>query len=409
MRFFYFDTDKKEDPLTLLLDTANSSFLKPPSRHLDFPVEIIEKIVGYLPRSSLSSVASINQLWYSIAMGRLYKHIYICTLPHWLRLVHTFSNTEFATRFAPCIQSIVLKPSPKLIPSQLTSSLNQRVVENDDTIQPYLRGYVRLQRVDYDLTGLEGLLNEEEENQKEVDTTQKEAEWLFHVKDAEMVTLLRYASQLEYLHVSGCENLTDRVLSTIATAKLQQEDRKPMIGLWMSILRKCTPAGIRQLIATEQELHLEKKLKYLDIGFQVSMNDESIEDITSYWSSSLTHLRLNSIYQLSDTSIISIGNHCPNLRLLHLVRCWRINNPSLKFLAQRCKKLKFASVSFLSRTDEEGIKYLIQLCPELAWIDITGCSINSLFKSVILEGWKAYRAEHHLPPVHFEDGSLNLL
>lgn len=406
MRFFYFDTDNKQDPLTLIHDT--NSHLKPPSRNLHFPVEIIQKIVDYLPRSSLPSVANINQLWYSIAMERLYKHIYIRTYPHWLRLVHTFSNTEFAARFGPCIQSIVLKPSPKLMPAQLTSALNQRVVENDDTLQPYLRGYVRLQRVNYDLTGLEELL-EDDENDEELDTTQKEAEWLFHVQSSEMVSVLRHASQLEYLHVSGCENLDDQVLGTLAAAKTQHQDRKPIKGLWMSILRECTPLGIQRLIEVEQEFQMEKKLKYLDIGFQVSMTDEGIQDITSYWGSTLIHFRLNSIYQLSDASIISIAENCLNLRLLHLIRCWQIHDDSLQFLASRCKKLKFVSVSFLTRATQEGIKHLVHRCPDLVWLDITGCAINSLIKPIIIDGWKTYRLEHHLPPIHFQDGSLNLL
>jgi hypothetical protein len=296
------------------------------------------------------------------------------------------------------------------------------VIENDDELQPSLRGYVRLDRVNYDLTGLENIekpmpLEDEEqrdnENYKEIDTTQKESEWLAGVFDEQVAIVLQDALQLEYLNLSGCENLGDHVLETIAAAKCKQQYKsvkaRPMIGLWMSLLRNMTPAGINKLIRAEKKLQLERKLTHLDLGFQVLMTDEVIKQIAEYWNTSLVSVRLNSIYELSDLTVEHLANNCPNLRLLHLVRCWRINNVSLRLLAVKCKELVYISVSFLSRTTEDGIRYLIRLCPKLIWLDITGCSINSLFKQMILEGWKQDRIQNHLPPVYIQDGSMNLL
>ncbi|KAI7899469.1 uncharacterized protein BX663DRAFT_521014 [Cokeromyces recurvatus] len=415
MRIFFFNTDKRDNPLTLLYDAEQTL----PSHPLNFPLEIIQKIVDYLPRSSLPAVASINHAWYNITMPVLYRHIYIRTLPHWNMLVKTFSQIEFSAQFGPCVNSLVLKPSPRLISSQLTSLLNYNVIENDNDLQPSLKGYVRIERVDYDRTGLEGIdtaMTEDNmslddvthENYNEMDTTQKESEWLASVTNQQMMTVLRYCSQLEYLHISGCENLDDQVLLTLAAAKKEKKS-KPIIGLWMSLLRSATHAGITGLIHAEKQNSLPQKLKYLDLGFQVLLTDDAIKEIVTYWGKSLTHVRLNSIYQITDTSIIYIAKHCPNLRLIHLVRCWQVNNTALRILASHCKRLVYISVSFLSRANEEGVRHLIQSCPELIWLDITGCGINSLFKSVILEGWANYRREHHLPPIHIQDSSINLL
>ncbi|CEP15246.1 hypothetical protein [Parasitella parasitica] len=417
MRIFYYSTDKQQDPLTLLQD----SNWTPPSNSLNFPPEIIRKIVDYLPRTSLPLIASVNQIWYATVMPVLYRHLYVCTLPHWLLLVRTFSNPVFSEQFGPHVNSLVLKPSPRLISSQLTSSLNYSVIENDDQLQPSLRGYIRLERVNFEMTGLEeidkpmpldmnGTNSDNHENYKEIDTTQKESEWLSRVDDIQASVILKNCSQLEYLNLSGCENLTDTVLSTLASAKnASQNVRKPMVGIWLSLLRKATTAGMNELIRVESHYKLDKKLRHLDLGFQVSTTDKQIEHITSYYGASLTHVRLNSIYQLTDDSAISIARHCPNLVLLHLVRCWPINNASLQLIASRCKKLKYISVSFLSRTNEEGIKHLVQSLPNLVWLDITGCNINSLFKSMILEDWANYRRQHHLPPIFIQDGSMNLL
>ncbi|KAI8646827.1 hypothetical protein BD408DRAFT_409277 [Parasitella parasitica] len=417
MRIFYYSTDKQHDPLTLLHDSRGTR----PSHPLNFPPEIVQEIVSYLPRTSLPLIASVDRIWYATVMPVLYRHLYVRTLPHWLLLVRTFSDPAFSAQFGPHVNSLVLKPSPRLISSQLTSSLNYNVIENDDQLQPSLRGYVRLERVDFEMTGLEDMgkpmpLDVEDtsannhENYKEIDTTQKESEWLSRVNDNQASIILKHCSQLEYLNMSGCENLSDAVLLTLTSAKdTSQNARKPVAGLWMSLLRKATGAGMNELIRVESRYKLDKKLRHLDLGFQVSMTDEQIEHITAYYGASLTHLRLNSIYQLTDDSAVSIARHCPNLVLLHLVRCWPINNASLQLIASLCKKLKYISVSFLSRTNEEGIKHLVQSLPRLVWLDITGCNINSLFKPIILEGWANYRRQHHLPPIFIQDGSMNLL
>lgn len=419
MRIFWFNTDKDQDPLTLLHDTDPPA----PSHPLHLPPEIVQKIINFLPRSSLPSVSRINRLWYVTAMPVLYRHLYIRTLPHWLLLVQSFNDPTFSAHWGPCIRSLVLKPSPRLISSQLTSYLNQQVIENDDELQPSLRGYVRLERVDYDLTGLEDIdspmpLEDDEqegenENYKEIDTTRKESGWLGDVFDEQIAVVLQDALQIEYLNVSGCENLGDLVLTTIAEAKSKQQlptlQAKPMIGLWMSLLRSMTPLGITKLVKVEKELHLQRKLKYLDLGFQVLMTDDAVKQVAEYWNTSIVSVRLNSIYELSDLTVEHLARNCPNLRLLHLVRCWRINNASLQLLAGRCKELVYVSVSFLSGTNEDGIRYLIRQCPKLVWLDITGCGINSLFKQMILESWKQDRIQNHLPLVYIQDGSMNLL
>ncbi|KAI8344940.1 hypothetical protein BD560DRAFT_411725 [Blakeslea trispora] len=414
MRIFYFNKDNESDPLTLLYNTSQSRELLTPSRSLDFPPEIVQRILTYLPRASLPRVASVNRLWNALVMPILYRHIYIRTLPHWLSLIHTFSQPGFSAQYGPFVNSVVLLPSPHLVSSQLTSALNHRVIENDDVLQPSLRGYVRLERVDFELTGLEMIekpMNDDDndhENFAEIDTTQKEAEWLYKVTDEQVCQLLRHCSQLEYLHLSGCERLSDEVMITLAQAKTLPHSR-PVRGLWLSLLRDLTPHGLTEMMRVEKELGLPKRLKHLDLGFQVLLTDEALESIVAYWGPSLTHIRLNSIYHLSNYAIYAISKYCPHLVLLHLVRCWRIDNAALYRLAHQCRKLRYASVSFLSQSNEEGIKHLIHCCPDLVWLDITGSGINSLFKNVILDSWATYRRQHHLPPVYIKDGTMNLL
>jgi hypothetical protein len=399
MRIFWFNNDDTEQPLTLLHQT--------PAKNLQFPLEILDHIISYLPRSSLPNVSKVSRLWYSAAMPVLYRHLYIQTLPHWLLLVRTMSDTSFAARFGVCVKSLVLKPSPRLIPAQLTSALNQSVIENDDQLQPSMRGYARLERVNYNLTGLERLsvawypdTNIENENHGEIDTSQKESEWLSFVKDEETVAVLSHCSQLEYLDLSGCEHLTDSTLFALASSK---QDGCPLVGLWLSLMREVSAEGINALLQAEKSK--TSKLKYLDISFLLRLRNQTIQDIAEQWGPSLTHLRLNSISELTDTAAHAIAK-CERLELLYLTRCWKLSNSAIGLLARGCSQLKYVSIAYLNSTNEEGIKHFIHSCPRLVWLDVSGCGINSLFKPMILASWDTFRRDHNFGLVTIKDHTM---
>ncbi|KAI7896311.1 uncharacterized protein EV154DRAFT_492988 [Mucor mucedo] len=409
MRIFWFNTDNQQDPLTLLHDTEPTT----PSRELQFPPEIIKKIVDYLPRSFLPQVAGVSQLWYATAMPILYRHLYVRTLPHWMLLVRTMTSENF--KFGHCVSSLVLKPSPKLISAQLTSYLNQKVVVNDDALQPNTRGYVRLERVNFDLTGLEGIetpMNEEEEvheNYMEMDDTKKEYEWLIYVTTDQVGSVLCQCPALEYLNLSGCESLKDDIMTKLVAGKLADIHRsKPMKGIWLNLLRELTPKGIGRLCQFEQKQY-KSSLNHLDLGYNIGLSNIAVKEAIQCWGRTLTHLRLDTIYEVNNETIQFMAEHCPQLRLLHITRCWNVSNPSIKALAKHCKQLKYLSLAFLNAVNEEGIRAVVQLLPELEWLNITGCGINQLFKQMILESFADYRRRHRLCPVYIQDGSVNLI
>lgn len=411
MRIFWFNKNNIQDPLALIHDTEPAV----PSRHLLFPPEIIKKIVDYLPRSNLTSVASVSQLWYATAMPILYRHLYVRTLPHWVFLVRTLSDKNF--QFGHLVSSLVLKPSPKLISAQLTSYLNQKVVVNDDVLQPGTRGYVRLERVNFDLTGLEGIntpmpLNQEgdHENYTEMDDTKKEYEWLTLVSTRQVGDVLIRCPALEYLNLSGCEKLDDDIFIKLVAGKLENISRsKPMKGIWLNLLRDLSVTGIKCLINFEKEHYKSMSLQHLDLGYNIGLSKQAIDETILCWGNTITHLRLDTIYGVTDVSVKSIAEHCPNIRLLHITRCWNVSNKSIKLLAIHCKQLKYISLAFLNQVNEEGIRALIQMLPKLEWLNITGCGINQLFKLMILGAYVDYRRQHGLHPVYMQDVSVNLI
>lgn len=411
MRIFW-HSGKEGESLSLLYQTSST-----PTRSLNFPAEIVKRIVDYLPRSSLPAAAGVSHLWYTVVMPVLYRHLYIRTFSHWMLLQRTFEDTEFAKQFGPCVSSLVLKPSPRLISSQLTSALNVRAIENNDELQPSTRGYVRLERVNYDLTGLEHIetpwsveKQEENENYRGIDTSSKEAEWLLSITDDQVCNVLNYCYNLEYLDLSGCERLGDKALFPIFYQKKAHKNKRParLKGLWLNLLRKLTIESLANFVYTDISLEGPNQLRHLDLEFVVDLKDMHLDLILSNLGSSLTHLRLNSAYSLTNATIETIVKHCPNLKLLYLTRCWRIDNRGLELLVH-CTKLQYLSAAFLSSTNETSLGQLVKNNRELVWIDITGCGINSVFKEMILESWKMYRIEHRLPPLFIQDGKLNLI
>lgn len=413
MRIFW-HSGKKDDDLSLLYETIST-----PNRSLNFPAEIVKKILDHLPRSSLPAAVRVNHLWYTIAMPVLYRHLYIRTLTHWMLLQRTFEEKDFAEQFGPYVSSLVLKPSPRLVSSQLTSALNVKAIENDDQLQPSTRGYVRLERVNYDLTGLEHIETpwtaenekKENENNREIDTSSKEAEWLSFIKDEQICNVLNFCYNLEYLDLSGCENLTDKALFPIFYQKSTHKSKRPsrLKGLWLNLLRNLTIESLANIVYTDRDLGGLSQLKHLDLEFVVSLRDMDIDLLLSNIGSSLTHLKLNSAYELTNASVASISNYCPNLKLLYLTRCWRIDNRGIEMLSKHCKNLQYVSASFLSNVNENGLVHLVRSSRELVWLDITGCGINAFFKNMVLESWKIHRIEHHLPYLFIHDEKLNLI
>ncbi|CAO3655733.1 unnamed protein product [Mucor hiemalis] len=411
MRIFWYNTES-QDPLTLLHDTQSHSSFK----GVKLSPRNCSKNCRLFTKSSLPSIAGVSQIWYATVMPMSYRHLYIRTYPHWLLLTRTMSDSSFA--FKNCVSSLVLKPSPRLISAQLTSYLNQSVVANDDTLQPGTRGYVRVERVNYDLTGLETIdvaMDEENreqqghENYREMDDTTKEYEWLTLVNTKQVVDVIRECPALEYLHLSGCENLTDGFLTELARCKASNLTvSKPMKGIWISLLRNLTSNDISSLVQFEEAHFEEKKLRHLDIGYNINITPKTMEHIARCWGPTLTHFRLDTLYELTNATIGFIAKHSPNLVLLHLTRCWNISTAGLRSLATYCKRLKYVSLAFLGQVNEDGVRLLVQV-PSIIWLDISGCGINPLFKRPIMESFVNYRKQHSLPPIYFQDSTVNLI
>ncbi|CAO3593806.1 unnamed protein product [Absidia cylindrospora] len=379
------------------------------------PNELLQTIFDQVPRSSLAQLVLVSRQWHAVGSPLLYRHIYIRTLVHWHRLVACCSGKP-PLWLRSSVTSLVLRPSPRLIPRSSMGLLrNARGLVTDRDVQD--QGYVRIQQVDLDKTGLERLLmqnNDSTENYTDMDTTIKEAEWLTKVTDMEMAQVITQCPQLVYLQVSGCTQIGDATMYALAGSS------GGMQGLWLDLTRHITPVAWMTFIHAEQTKknnhhHISSSsssvLHHLDLSYCGFVNDACLTKALPVWTSSITHLRLCSLYDITDETVLAIAQHCPQLRLLHLSRCFRITNHSLIQLAASpmTSTLVYLSLAFLNQVNEQGIKSLVHSCEFLRVLDISGTGINPMFKQIIIHQWDQDREQKKWAKVRYQEEPVLLL
>ncbi|ORZ04249.1 hypothetical protein BCR42DRAFT_429327 [Absidia repens] len=398
--------------------------------HAGLPNELLQTIFDQVPRSSLAQLVLVSRQWHAVGSPLLYRHIYIRTLVHWHRLVACCTGSSKPPLWLrSSVTSLVLRPSPRLIPRSSTGLLrNARGLVTDRDVED--QGYVRIQQVDLDNTGLERLLiqkndGDDSENYTDMDTTIKEAEWLTKVTDMEMAQVLTQCPQLVYLQVSGCTQIGDATMYALAgrVGSSSAGGGGGMRGLWLDLTRHITPVAWMTFIHAEQKkknnlqqqqhhtLSSSSLLHHLDLSYCGFVTDTCLTKALPVWTSSITHLRLCSLYDITDETVLAIAQHCPQLRLLHLSRCFRITNHSLIQLAASpmTSTLVYLSLAFLNQVNEQGIKSLVHSCEFLRVLDISGTGINPMFKQIIIHQWDQDREQKKWGKVRYQEEPVLLL
>jgi anti-anti-sigma regulatory factor len=310
------------------------------------------------------------------------------------------------------------------------------------------QGYIRMQPVDLDNTGLEQLLATDSdpnsdgsdvwsENMMDMNTTMKEAEWLAKVTDMDMAMVINQCPQLVYLQVSGCTQIGDATVYALASAPsmpsafgvIGRGRAGGMQGLWLDLTRHISSVAWMTFIHAEQKRRsispessfvitgsdggtaCQQHLHHLDLSYCGFVTDACLINSLPLWTESLTHLRLCSLYNVTDETVLAIAEHCPHLRLLHLSRCFKITNHSLIRLASSplTSNLIYLSLAFLNQVNEQGIKHLVYACQQLRTLDISGAGINPMFKQVIIRQWDQWREQKQWGKIDYHEEPVLLL
>ncbi|CAF1101465.1 unnamed protein product, partial [Didymodactylos carnosus] len=227
---------------------------------------------------------------------------------------------------------------------------------------------------------------------------------------------LLFHHQLSSLDLSGCQTLTDSILT-----QLFFHDNNPSILslhliilklafcvniTWSSLtvisehLKSLKHLNIRQCIGLEYQFDNDNlncfqywsNLEYLDMSQLLSLTDNDILKLTINCKS-LKQLYLDSCINLTDQTLYTIGNNLQlTLELISLENCVNIQqNIAYLFLIQQCLNLRSMNLSFTCVSDEYIRSWINQSENNLNYLEIlslnsTKCTYNGI--KIILDSCK---------------------
>lgn len=321
------------------------------------PPELLHQFLSFLPTHAIRSCALVSRSWNASAIPFLYRDIFLRTYTQFTLLHSTFSSSPNSMHLGVHVRTLTLHRSPPFLPGW--------------------KGYVWSQDPEPSPLHLPS-----DENYQELNTGDKETEWLeARVTDADLRPILSQCPNLAAVHLNGCSQLTDTTITLLA------KSCKPgmLQTVHLALLRTIMDPTLAILLSHHP------RLCDLDLSLCTSLTPHSIALIADLCGTSLTRLRLNSIATLTDESVRTLAARCPNLRLLHLVRCWKVTDAPIRELAMGCPKLRYLSVAFATNVTEEGLTEVVMRCEELSWLDITACGVRPFFKEAVLTRWDQIR------------------
>jgi hypothetical protein len=170
--------------------------------------------------------------------------------------------------------------------------------------------------------------------------------------------------RLSIFHMSGCHNVEGGGLISISESCIL------LSRLDISRCRKLQRWGIHKLFSGCS------KLEEVNVSHLSCISDEEIRILAQH-SSHLSTLIGIDAYNISDTGILALSQHCPDLEHLDLSRKQmpsRITDVSLLALGERTVGLKVLKLSGCDYITDVGLNWLATGCHSLEVIDFDGCT-----------------------------------
>jgi len=159
---------------------------------------------------------------------------------------------------------------------------------------------------------------------------------------------------LQHLDLTRCMNIGDKTLEKLAIYC-------PNIKvLSLNACEEVTDAGLLHLVRSKKTVC--RNLRRLSLSKCRRVTDASIADMARQAGENLKSLVLENCHLISDITVLSLAQHCPNLEVLDLSSCERIGDDAVKNLMLGCRKLQSVSFEELTNLTEEGICALTLAC-----------------------------------------------
>lgn len=176
-------------------------------------------------------------------------------------------------------------------------------------------------------------------------------------------------SQLRVLHMSSCHSIEGGCFIALA-------DCCPdIIDLDISSCRKLQRWGAHKMFSA---LH---KLEVVNICHLMSVGDEEMR-VLAVNNPHLTTLNAVDAFNISDTGVLALSQHCFDLDVLNLSRkqmTTRITDVSLLALGERSLSLRELRLSGCENVTDVGLNWLSVGCKSLEVLDLGGCAKVSVW------------------------------
>eukprot|EP00035_Acanthoeca_spectabilis_P015176 m.301281 g.301281 ORF g.301281 m.301281 type:complete len:866 (-) comp16305_c0_seq4:9550-12147(-) len=181
--------------------------------------------------------------------------------------------------------------------------------------------------------------------------------------DAAVISLTKSCPLVTALDVSGCRELTDRVIVEGLAAREQG-----FVRLQLARCGQLSDVGIHALAVSGS------RLRHLDIAFCDHVSDTGIASLARQCPE-LRHLDMTCCIQLTAASVVVIGENCRRLRCLHVRGCPAMADVGLHAIAKGCPMLEQLNVWECTLVSDDGVGEILNRCPLLWSLSICGCAL----------------------------------
>ena len=181
----------------------------------------------------------------------------------------------------------------------------------------------------------------------------------FH-QDMSLFSPLNGLLCLEELDISGCNQLTDRVLTQLA--KFSSELR-------VFVMARCK--GISS-VGVQDILYAITSLESINVSFCPRVTDEAFDPLLMK-RGSLQHIYADNC-NIGDKTLSYIARGCKHMRTVTLRWCHGVTDEGVRLLAHSCHEIESIDISSCYEVTDTAVNALSKSCKSLRTLDVSFCS-----------------------------------
>ncbi len=164
-----------------------------------------------------------------------------------------------------------------------------------------------------------------------------------NITDAGLEKIMEQATSTVVLELSGCNEITEAGLWSCLNPRLVSLSISDCINV-----ADDSVGAIAQLLPALQELNLQ--------AYHVT--DASLSFFSAKQSYTLTILRLQSCWEITNHGLVNVIHSLPNLTVLSLSGCSKITDDGVELIAENLRKLTSLDLSWCPRLTDAALEYI---------------------------------------------------